>query len=409
MKARTTRVLAAGTCAALFLSACGGADDEQDRASAMYTWLSNQSDRDQWEAFVHAAQENDPDFDLTLEGPSFDDYWTTVMTRMGASDAPCIMTTQAARTQELSELLMPLEDLAAEHGLDLDQYNDAMIEGMTVDGEVRAVPYDAQPVVLYYNKDIFDEAGVEHPDLDYSKDQYVEDLETITEQTDAAGLAVSPSLGASPGLVTGFADGHTPASEGELHLTEPGFVESMQWGFDLIADHGYGSAPSSGDPTDVNLQEFISGGVATIMDGPWFYETIVSESDSDIGAAVVPSESGDAHGVIQGSGFGISQSCDDPEAAFENIMAITTPEVLAEVGSSRGVVPSLEESIEPWAETKSDDIVSAVDALLEDGIPLETTEDWNQVEVTFSQSSGDGYRGSQSAEEILTSMEDSVQ
>lgn len=409
MTSRKITLPAAGLTVALLAAACGGnGDGGSDRASSMYTWISNESDRAQWGAFVEAAQQEDPEFDLTMEGPSFTDYWTTVHTRIGASDAPCILTTQSARTQELADVLMPLDEFAAEYGLDISQYNDAMISGLTVDGELRGVPYDAQPVVLYYNKDLYAEAGLEEPGTSYTQDQYLSDLQAIVEQTDARGLAVSPAIASSPGLMMAFANGNAPVADGELQLTEPGFVEDMQWGMDLIAEHGLGNAPSSGDPSDIHLQPFIGGDVATIMDGPWFYETLVSETAAEVGVTVIPSESGQPRGMIQGSAFGIAQTCDDPETAFENIMAITTPEVVGEVGRTRGTVPSVEESFEAWADGKIDEAVAAVEVLLADGMPLETTPQWNQVETTFSQHSSDGYRGVRTAEEILLTIEGSV-
>src|SRR5215218_4728343 len=169
------------------LAACGGgggggavSGDASAQASSMYTWISNASDRDQWEAFITAAQKEDPKFSLDLEGPSFPDYWTTVRTRMAASDAPCIMTTQAARTQELGDILMPLDDLVKEQGLDLSGYNEAMIDAMTVDGSVRAIPYDAEPVVLYYNKDLFAAAGLDEPGAGYTRDQFLSDAKALT-------------------------------------------------------------------------------------------------------------------------------------------------------------------------------------------------------------------------------------
>lgn len=403
-------LLVAGLGATFVLTSCGGSagDEEQARSGAMYTWLSNQSDREQWEAFIEAAQQENPDFELSLEGPSFEDYWTTVRTRMGASDAPCILTTQAARAQELEEVLLPLDDLVEQSDFDVSAYNEAMIEGMTLDGSLRAIPYDAQPVLLYFNKDIFDEAGVEHPGLGYTRDQYLQDLQQIAE-TGAQGVAVGPAIDNTPGLFMAFADGSAPVVDGEYRLTDPDFVDSVQWGFDLVAEHGLGSAPSSGDPTDIGMQTFMGGDVATLMEGPWFYESIVEETDAEIGVAVVPSEDGTTRGMIQGSGFGISQSCDDPEAAFENIMAITTPSVIAEVGSASGNVPSMQEATDDWAETRPADVVEAVENMLEDGLALETTANWNQVAVSFSQSSGEGYRGTRTAEEILSDIEDSVQ
>lgn len=409
MSARRIAYLAVGLVTVTSLTACGGsAADNTDRASTMYTWLSNQSDREQWEAFVAAAQEEDPEFDLALEGPSFEDYWTAVRTRMGANDAPCILTTQAARTQELKELLMPLDELVAEHDVDVSQYDEAMIEGMTVDGDLLALPYDAQPAVLYFNKTVFDEAGVGHPDLGYTQDQYLDDLEMIQSETDAQGIALAPSLGASPGFVMAYANGAPPVESGEMNLTDPDFVEAMQWGFDLVADHGLGSAPSSGDPSDISLQQFLSGEAATLIDGPWVYGTVESDADFEMGVAAIPSKSGKPHGVTQGSGFGISETCDEPERAFESLKAITTPEVLSEVGARRGLVPSTEESFEDWADTQPDDLVTAVETLLDNGIPLETTEEWSQVETSFTQSSGEGYRGMRSAEDILLDAEETV-
>ncbi len=406
MKSR--RLVAAGATGLVvaMLAACGGGDGGNS-ASSMYTWISNASDRAQWEAFVTAAQQEDPEFDLRLEGPSFEDYWTTVHTRMGAADAPCILTTQAARAQELDDILMPLDDLAAEHGLDISMYNDAMIEALTVDGTVRAIPYDAEPVVLYYNKDRFAEAGLDEPGLNYTREQFLADARALTGEG-RYGFAVPPVFTGGPGIPLSSANGNVPVADGELQLTEPGFVEDMQWAFDLVAEHCVAAAPQSGDPTDVHLQEFTSSNAAMIIDGPWFYETLTSETDGEVGIAVVPSRSGEPRGNIQGSGFGISRSCDDPDTAFANIMKITTPEVVGEVGRTRGTVPSVARSVDAWAEGKPAQDVAVVEALLESGIPLETTPTWNELETTFTRYSSEGYRGHRSAEEILTMLQESV-
>ncbi|MFC7405679.1 ABC transporter substrate-binding protein [Georgenia alba] len=404
--ARKLAVVGAAGLATVLLAACGnrGTGDE---ASSMYTWISNASDRAQWEAFITAAQQEDPDFRLRLEGPSYDDYWTTVHTRMGAADAPCLLTTQAARAQELDDILMPLDDLAAQHGLDLDDYNDAMIDALTIDGTVRAIPYDAEPVVLYYNKDLFAEAGLEEPGLDYTTEQFLSDAQALTRDG-RYGLAVPPVFTGGPGVPLASANGNVPVADGELQLTDPGFVEDMQFSFDLVAEHGVASPPQSGDPSDIHLQEFTSGNAAMIIDGPWFYETLTTETDAEVGIAVVPSRSGQPQGNIQGSGFGISHSCDDPEAAFEKIMQITTPEVVGEVGRTRGTVPSIEESVDAWAEGKPEEDVAVVETLLASGVPLETTPTWNELETTFTRYSSEGYRGNRSAEEILTMLQESV-
>lgn len=369
----------------------------------MYTWITNENDRAQWQAFVDAAKEKDPEFNLTLEGPSFNDYWTKVKTRLSSSGAPCIITTQAARAQELKDLTVPLDDLAKSNKIDVSMYNKAMIDGLTVDGSLRGIPYDAEPVVLYYNKDLLAAAGVKEPTLNYTTSEFASDLKALTKDG-VSGLAVPPGLGSGPGLPLAFANGNEPVKDGKLDLTNEGLVADQQFAFDLAAKEKVANAPQASDGTDVPEQQFMSGKAAMIIDGPWMYDMLTTKTQGKVGIAVIPSQSGDSIGMIQGSAFAIAASCKDKEAAFKNIMKITTPEVIGAVGAARGTVPSVESAVEDWAGTKPAADVEVVKALLTSGRPLVTTPSWNQVETTFTQYSGEGFRGSKSAEEILSTI-----
>jgi multiple sugar transport system substrate-binding protein len=373
----------------------------------MYTWITNENDRAQWQAFIDAAKEKDPDFNLTLEGPSFNDYWTKVKTRLSSSGAPCIITTQAARAQELKDLTVPLDDLVKSNNIDVSMYNKAMIDGLTVEGTLRGIPYDAEPVVLYYNKDLLAAAGVKEPTLNYTTSQFVADLKALTKDG-VAGLAVPPGFGSGPGLPIAFANGNEPVKDGQLDLTNEGLVKDQQFAFDLAAKEKVANAPQASDGTDVPEQQFMSGKAAMIIDGPWMYDMLTTKTQGKVGIAVVPSESGKSIGMIQGSAFAIAASCKDKEAAFQNIMKITTPEVVGAVGAARGTVPSVESAVKDWAGNKPEADVAVVEALLESGRPLVTTPNWNQVETTFTQYSGEGFRGSKTAEELLATIMNSA-
>ena len=70
--------LLAGACGSGSTSSGGGASSDQ--VHQMYTWVSTDNDRAQWQSFVDAAKEKDPNFTLTFDGPAFNDYWTKVKT-----------------------------------------------------------------------------------------------------------------------------------------------------------------------------------------------------------------------------------------------------------------------------------------------------------------------------------------
>ena len=403
------RAAAALLCAtlALGLGACsGGSKDKSAQASKMYTWVSNESDRAQWDTFVKGVQETDSNFKLDIEGPSFQDYWTKIKTRMSSADAPCIVTTQAARAQELGELLTPLDDLAKEAGLDLTRYNQAMMQGMTVDGKVRAIPYDAEPMVLFYNKTMFSQAGLKEPGTDYTYEQFLSDAKALTKDG-VQGFAVAPDI-SYPYLPFAFANGNVPVKDGKLNITDPGFVADIQQTFDLVGKEKVAAAPNPADTTDVPMQGFQAKKVAMVIEGPWFYSTIREGMENEVGVAVVPSKSGKPVGMIQGSGFGISAKCPDKKAAFQNIVKMTTPEVVAYVGKHRGTVPSIDSALSGWAEGKPAQDAEVMKTLLADGQPLVTTSTWNQVVTQFTQYSPEGARGTRTAEDILGTIEKSV-
>lgn len=412
-RALSRRTLLAGLGATIpvaALSACGGSSGGGGGGSAasstLYTWISNENDRAQWQAFIDSAKSKDPDFQLELEGPSFEDYWTKVKTRMSAGDAPSLLTTQAARAQELDALLAPLDDLAEQAGIDLSTYNQAMIAGMTVGGSVRAIPYDAEPMVLFYNRALFRDAGLEEPVDSYPMDRFLEDAKAMTSG-DRYGLAISSGL-VHLGLAIAFANGGAPVVDEQLTLTDPKVVEGIQFGFDLVTEHQVAKAPAAVDSEPAAQQDLMNGNVAMYLDGPWMYQAFADALGDDLGVTVVPSETGEAKGLIQGSGFGIASNADDPEAAFETLMAITTPEVIGDVANSRGTFPSIVEQEARWAEGKNEDNVAAVTALAENGVPLLTTTTWNEVLSQFGQYATDGFRGNRDAAEILEQIQGAV-
>jgi len=61
--------------------------------------------------------------------------------------------------------LLPLDDLVATYGeeYDLGALNQGMLDAMTYDGQLYALPMQAQMFILAYRQDVFDELGLEPP------------------------------------------------------------------------------------------------------------------------------------------------------------------------------------------------------------------------------------------------------
>lgn len=400
--------LLSGAGAVLLSSCSSGKGTNKQAPTQMFTWVSSESDRAQWQAFVDAVKETDPGFKLDFSGPSYNDYYTKAKTRMTAADAPGILTTQAARTKELVGIMEPLDDLIKKHGVDTSVFNSAMIEGMTVDGKLYALPYDAEPCVMFYNRQSFSTAGLTEPTTGYTYEQFLSDMKALT--TDGkVGMAVKPNLMDNAPGAFAYANGATALDDkGSLSLTSSTFVSSVQKAFDLAAVNGYAKAPSASDGDEVAQGAFTSGQAASIIDGPWMYATFAEQLGENLGVCVIPSDSGQAVGVIQGSGFGIGKNCPDKDAAFKNIMKLVSPDVIGKVARTRGTVPSIISQIDGWAEGKPAGNVDAIKFLLDHGTALVTPTNWNQIVTSFTQYCPEGYRGSRTAADILKDLQESA-
>ncbi|PDQ36447.1 MAG: sugar ABC transporter substrate-binding protein [Candidatus Lumbricidophila eiseniae] len=400
-----TGFVLAGVLTALAGCASGGSGSPANGSVSMYTWLSSQSDREQWEGFINLGKKVDPTLNVTIEGPSFTDYWTKVKTRLSGSNPPCLLTTQAARAQELGGLLMPLNDLIKKNKSDISAFDSSMLKGMTVDGTIRAIPYDAEPIVLYYNIDAFSKAGLKLPTTTYSREQFLSDAKKLTTGSHKA-------FGISSGFFLpnawAIADGVEAVNNGKLDLTNPRLADQVQSYFDLVNKEGIAAAPNASDSTDAAQAAFTNGDVDMIISGPWMYGTFASKAKFQMGLTIVPSTSGAAHGMTAGSGFGIAKNCKDPEGAFKAIRAMTDTIVLKGQAVNRGIVPSRLEAQSAWAEGKPPGAAAVVQALLRNATAQLTVPAWNQVETLFTQYGVEGYRGDKTAKEVLATIQKSV-
>lgn len=89
-------------------------------------------------------------------------------------------------------LLIPLDDMLASTALDENvPFKDVFFPGTLdlyiKDGKHYLMPYDDSPVMFWYNKDIFDKAGIAQPPVTW--DEFLTDLQKIKD----AGYVPSPS------------------------------------------------------------------------------------------------------------------------------------------------------------------------------------------------------------------------
>jgi multiple sugar transport system substrate-binding protein len=142
---------------------------------------------------------------IEIQGTTLDwgvPFYTKVQTSAAVGEGPDVMTYHASRIPlavsqgTLSEFTA--EDWAA-MGLGPDSFAKETFDAVNVDGKQYAVPFDTHPIVLYYNKDKLDAAGLIGADglptgLD-GKDNFMAALQKLKDGGTQYGLAMTTADG----------------------------------------------------------------------------------------------------------------------------------------------------------------------------------------------------------------------
>lgn len=123
-----------------------------------------------------------PDIDLQYIDVASQDYAIKVGTMLSGGDTSDVVMIKEARdiiNWQAAGYAAPLSDYMAADAFDVSGYVGTEVN-YAVDGVQYALPFRSDFWVLFYNKDLFDAAGVAYPTNDMTWDQYAELAKTMT-------------------------------------------------------------------------------------------------------------------------------------------------------------------------------------------------------------------------------------
>lgn len=206
-------------------------------------------------------------------------FYTKVRTAILAGQQPDVMTYHLSRFPAAisAGLLRPIStDELANVGLSTEDFFPLLVDKASADGKLYGVPLDTHPLVLYYNKDLLEQAGLLGPDGKpniESMEDFTGALRQIKEQTGAYGVVFANANDVMVyriwlSLVKQL--GGEVVENGELALGEAGqraLTDMATWTEE-------GLAPQNVDYA-TNVALFTSGRAAFMLNGVWEVPTMV--------------------------------------------------------------------------------------------------------------------------------------
>jgi len=309
-----------------------------------YVGLGTGGNADQIEAqnkIVEEFNASHDDIELQLEIVDNALAYDTLKTKIAAGEAPDIVGPVGIRgANDFAGIWLDLQPLVDSTGYDLTQFPQSLVDFYRVEGEgLVGLPFAVYPQVFYYNRDLFDEAGLEYPPhvygepyadgepWDYNKVRELAMYLTVDEDGhDASMEEFDPAktvqfgfaeqwLGDTRRIATMFGAGSITDEEGNAVMPEH-WRASLQWTFDAMwKDHFLPNADQEASDLLAAGNPFDSGNVAMAQTFLWYTCCISNVENWDI--AAVPSYNGNITSALHADTFRIMASTEHPEEAFE--------------------------------------------------------------------------------------------
>ena len=279
-----------------------------------------------------------------------DDYENVMKTRMASGDLPDIWETHGWSTTRYSEYLAPLNDEAW-----LSKVKDSIRKTVTdAQGNVYVVPLSIDPASICYNKDIFEEAGVDATTI-----RTWDDFEAACDKILAVGKVPIYVGGKSINnianlfevMAPGFLTNEDVADNQGAALLDGSFDWETYWTpmaqkLDDWLQKGYFNKDILTASDDSSIQALANGDGAIVISGNHTITMALTYNpDAKLGIMAIPSpnENGKVY-VSSGEGtcYGMWKDTEHPEECKKRLEYLARDEVSVQLATINGKIPSME-------------------------------------------------------------------
>ncbi|MBC7725358.1 MAG: extracellular solute-binding protein [Burkholderiaceae bacterium] len=331
---RITRTAAIAVVAALALAACGTTGPAATSASDgdLSMWgLSNAPMQDIMADSITAWNADNPDGTIGIDFFANDAYKTKVRTAIGAGAGPTFIYGWGGgilKSYVDADEVLDLTPYLTENPAMSERYIQSVAQNGVIDGKTYALPNNyTQPVLLYFNKEVFDQVGAEAPK---TWDELLALIPVFTE----AGIAPLSLGGQSkwPNLMwlaylvdrIGGPDVFQAILDGKADAwSDPAVIEALTKIQQLVDAGGFIDGFSS-IAADTNADQALlyTGRAAMMLHGAWVYSSIKADagdftSSGKLGYVPFPAVEG---------GIGDSANVTGNPSNFWSVSSKATPE-----------------------------------------------------------------------------------
>ncbi len=398
----------------LLLVSCSGRDDN----SVSFAVFGDPAELAAYEQLVAAFSEAHPDIDIELRHvPGQNDYRQRLAAEFTSGNPPDVFLLNYRRMAPFAEDggLEPLTGYLAESDLirEADFYPTTIAPFKWQD-ELWCIPQNVSSLVVYYNKDLFEAAGVPLPTNEWTREDFLAAAIALTQDQDGDGridqygvgleaslFRLAPFVWQNGGDIVDNVDNPT-----RLTLDSPAARDAFQWLVDLQMVH-HVTPDRTAESAEESESRFLNGRLAMFFNSRRGVPTYRTITDFQWDIAPLPTAAVPA-GILHSDGYCMAAATANKDAAWTFIEYANSVAGQTLVAASGRTVPSLISVAE--SDAFLDGLPPANSQVFLDTIPMlravPTLSTWIGIEETAGREVERAFYGEATVDEAIAAADE---
>lgn len=415
MTRKTTAALAA---AAMALAACGGGtgadngdsgDGEAGQVSSIRLVAAEYSAKTAgfWEDFAEAYEaETGTRLDVQIIGWSDIDQQSSTMVQNG--NPPDILNLNAYATYAADDLLYSADEVLSDEVK--DDLIDAFVESGTYEGKMYGMPDLSSARALFYNKDLFAQAGISGPPTTWAEfEETAKKISAMGDGTVGYAMPLGPEEAQAEFSIWMFNNGGDWKTDGEWTINSEQNVETLEFLRSLAVEEKVTqNNPGRTNRTDGAFPLFGSGKAGMVVG----FSPLAAQLDEDgtvnYGVAPMPTSDGGEPQTYGVTDYLMAFKKDGNQEAVKAFYELYyQPEQVNNFIKAEGFLPVTESGLEEFASDES------LQVYLETlpNVHLTPTDDpvWDQIKLAVQQNLGAAVAPDGDPQQVLDKLQEQAE
>lgn len=287
-----------------------------------------------------------PNIKIKFEWIQAQDEQSKILTQTIGGDPPDVFMVHSLpifRTFANKGILLDLTDLIKKNEIDMKDFWKELDPYIYFNNTAYGFPDNITPLVVYYNKDIFDKSGVPYPDKNWTWNDLLEKAKKLTVKKGREYISFGFDI--PEYLIDIFLrkDGGSFYTKDfkKCNLNSPASKKGIQFWYDMMYKHQVMPTPAQADSVASSsgfADFFTAGKIAMYICGRWKVISYREAIDLDYGIAPLPKN---AKNLVLSHTTCISKNTKHPEEAFKFLSFLISKENELLVAESGDGVPSM--------------------------------------------------------------------